>query len=218
MAITTLARAKNYNNEGLSHFESWELEKAIFAFTDAISTDPENPDYRLNLVRAFARNGDYDQAMKALGEYLQTEPEQEIAERFERLFSSALDDVETIMIEKMKSLNMTMQQIGKGIQMWLEYRITIGRRPFRIKKPELWAGALIYAICKTNFIDVKREKVIDLLQVKPKTFAQKYDELVDTLDVMPADYRYFVGENNPLDKLVEAAQLLDELEKKFRAE
>jgi hypothetical protein len=33
---------------------------------------------------------------------------------------------------------------------------------------------------------------------------------------MPADYRYFTGEDNPLDKLVEAAQMLDELEMRFR--
>jgi hypothetical protein len=39
---------------------------------------------------------------------------------------------------------------------------------------------------------------------------------VETLDVMPCDYRYFRGDENPLDKLVEAAELLEALEKRFR--
>jgi len=39
---------------------------------------------------------------------------------------------------------------------------------------------------------------------------------VQTLDLMPADYRYFTGEKNPLDKLVEAARLLEELDRNFQ--
>ena len=42
------------------------------------------------------------------------------------------------------------------------------------------------------------------------------ETLVRTLDVMPCDYRYFVGKENPLDKLVEAAAMLEELEERFR--
>jgi len=34
--------------------------------------------------------------------------------------------------------------------------------------------------------------------------------------VMPCDYRYFTGQENPLDKLVEAAELLEQLEVRFR--
>jgi hypothetical protein len=41
-------------------------------------------------------------------------------------------------------------------------------------------------------------------------------DLVKTLDVMPCDYRYFRGDQNPLDKLVEAAAMLEELEERFR--
>ena len=33
---------------------------------------------------------------------------------------------------------------------------------------------------------------------------------------MPCDYRYFVGKENPLDKLVEAAELLEQLEARFQ--
>ena len=45
---------------------------------------------------------------------------------------------------------------------------------------------------------------------------ERFDDLVSTLDVMPCDYRYFVGDDNPLDKLVEAAELLERLEARFR--
>jgi hypothetical protein len=39
---------------------------------------------------------------------------------------------------------------------------------------------------------------------------------VETLDIMPCDYRYFRDKDNPLDKLVEAAAMLEELERRFR--
>jgi transcription initiation factor TFIIIB Brf1 subunit/transcription initiation factor TFIIB len=156
--------------------------------------------------------------MQALGEYLRIETKQDIASRYEKLFSSALDSVEEMMIEKMRKMNMSLPQIGKGIQMWLEYRITIGRRPLRIPKPELWAAALMYAIIKVNFIEMKRQKIAKLFKVSEKSLTEKYDELVDTLDIMPADYRYFVGEKNPLDKLLEAAKLLEDLDRQFKAD
>jgi hypothetical protein len=43
-----------------------------------------------------------------------------------------------------------------------------------------------------------------------------HNDLVQALDIMPCDYRYFRGEENPLDKLVEAAAMLEELEERFR--
>ncbi len=216
--MTTKAQAKNHNEAGLTFYHDWKMEKAISAFSDAVAADGTNPDYCLNLVRAYARNGDFDQAMEALGPYLQVEPEEAIATRYEQLFSTGLDQVETILIERMGDMKMSMQQVGKAIQMWLEYRITIGRRPFRIPKPELWAAALLYAIVKINFADAKRKDVATLFNIKEQSLTSKYNDLIETLDIMPADYRYFVGEKNPLDKLVEAAQLLEKLEQKFREE
>lgn len=211
-------RAVKHNQAGLTHYDAWELEKAIDAFTNAVAAAPENPEYRLNLVRAYARNGDFDEAMNALGAYLRIETKQDIAARYEQLFSSALDDVEQIMIDTMREMEMPIQQIGKGIQMWLEYRITIGRRPLRIPKPELWAAALTYAIVKVNFVDIKREEIATIFKISDRSLMEKYNELVETLDIMPADYRYFTGAQNPLDKLVEAAQLLEQLDRKFQEE
>ncbi|KAA3656086.1 MAG: hypothetical protein DWQ04_32080 [Chloroflexi bacterium] len=218
MAKKDQARARAQNESGLASYQAWNMADAINAFSDAIEADEKNPEYRLNLARAYARNGDFDQAMQALGEYLQTETKQDIATRFEKLFSTALDPVEEIMITKMREIGMSMQETGKGIQMWLEYRITIGRRPLRIPKPELWAAALTYAISKVNFVETKRKNVAKAFDITEKPLKEKYDELVETLDIMPADYRYFTGEKNPLDKLVEAAQLLENLDEKFKAD
>ncbi len=41
-------------------------------------------------------------------------------------------------------------------------------------------------------------------------------DLVRTLDVMPCDYRYFREDENPLDKLVEAASMREEMEGQMR--
>ena len=209
-------RAVELNEEGLASFDIWEIDKAIDAFQKAIKNDPKQPDYHLNLTRAYTRSGDYDKAMEALGSYLQVETDPELIDRFEMLFSSGLDDVEQKLIEGMKKLGLPIQQIGKAIQMWLEYRITVGRKPLRTPKPELWAAGLTYAIIKINFVEMTRAEVSAVYNVSPRALKEKYDELVDRLDLMPSDYRYFTGDDNPLDKLVEAAELLEGLERKFR--
>ena len=216
--MTAKAQAKKHNEAGLAFYNNWKMEDAIASFSDAVAADSSDPEYCLNLVRAYARNGDFDQAMEALGPYLQVETEEEIASRFEQLFSTGLDAVETVLIEKANNneMGVSMQHVGKAIQMWLEYRITLGRRPFRIPKPELWAAALFYAIAKINFVDVKRVDIAATFSIKERLLTEKYNELLETLDIMPSDYRYFVGEKNPLDKLIEAAQLLEDLEQEFR--
>lgn len=203
------------NESGLQYFGQWELEKAIESFQGATNGDPDNPEYHLNLARAYARSGDYQEAMRSLGEYLRTETDEDVAARYERLFSSALDDVEEVLIEKMRDLEMPLPQIGKGIQMWLEYRITLGRKPLQIQEPELWAAGLTYAVAKINLVEMSPEQIAGSYGVSEGALRDKYRHLVSTLDLMPADYRYFTGDENPLDKLVEAAQLLEEIYDRF---
>ena len=210
-----LQRAANKNEAGLRHYGEWEMEKAVGAFQEAAAADPENPEYHLNLARAYARSNDFHKAIQSLGDYLRTETDENVASRYERLFSSALDDVETLLIEKMEAMDLPVPLIGKAIQMWLEYRITVGRRPLRIPKPELWAAALTYAVCKINLRDVSRSEVAEVYDVSERSLKEKAGELITTLDLMPADFRYFIGEDNPLDKLVEAAQMLEDMYARF---
>jgi tetratricopeptide (TPR) repeat protein len=205
-----------HNEAGLQHYAAWEIDEAVGSFQEAIAADPENPEYLLNLARAYVRGGNYPDSMRALGAYLHCEKDENVAERYERLFSSALDEVEARLIEGMRKLDLPIQQIGKAIQMWLEYRITIGRRPLRVPKPELWAAGLTNAICKINFVDIDRQVVAQEFGVSDRAVREKYRELLETLDLMPADYRYFTGEENPLDKLIEAAQLLEEIYQDFQ--
>jgi hypothetical protein len=102
--------------------------------------------------------------------------------------------------------------------MWLEYRITYGRRPIDTSRPEPWAAALVYAIVKVNLLDIKRVAIAKVFQVEESAIKQSYSDIVQTLDLMPGDFRYFAGEDNPLDKLVEAARVLEELDTKFQAD
>lgn len=212
----TLHRAATQNQKGLDFYVDWEMDQAIIAFQKAAAGDPENPEYHLNLARAYARGGNYPEAMRSLGDYLHVETDENIAGRYERLFSSALDDVEQICIDGMRSMNLPVKMIGKAIQMWLEYRLTVGRRPLRLPKPELWSGALTYTICKINFVEIDRAEIADVYEINERAIKEKFDVLRETLDLMPADYRYFVGEENPLDKLIEAAELLDQIYASFR--
>jgi tetratricopeptide (TPR) repeat protein len=216
--MTSKQHAIQMNEAGLAYYQAWELDNAIQAFTKAINSDPQNPEYRLNLTRAYTRSGQYDQAMEAMGAYLEIETDTDVASRYERLFSTALDDVEISLINGMKQLGIPVEQIGKAIQMWLEYRITIGRKPLRTPKPDLWAAGIAYAIIKINFLKISRQTVAELFDVNERSLKAKYDELIATLDLMPADYRYFTGNENPLDKLVEAARILEDLDKQFQDE
>ncbi|MCA9996842.1 MAG: tetratricopeptide repeat protein [Anaerolineales bacterium] len=213
---TDLQTAVDHNQTGLSFYDTWNIDRAIAAFQQAIATDSTNGEYRLNLARAYARGGDYHQAVETIGEYLHYETNDAVAARFESLFSLALDEVEQVMIETMRELGLSIQQIGKGIQMWLEYRITYGRRVLRVPKPEIWAAAITYAILKVNLVEVERGDLTAVYNISDRALREKYKELVQTLDLMPADYRYFTEGENPLDKLVEAAQMLEELDRRFQ--
>ncbi|MCB9419294.1 MAG: tetratricopeptide repeat protein [Ardenticatenaceae bacterium] len=212
--------AKN-NQAGLDFYETWELQQAVAAFLSAVEAEPDNPEYHLNLARTYARQGDFGQAMQALGNYLHNETQDEVASRYEQMFSSALDEVEQAVTEVMPKLDMTLPQVGKALQMWLEYRIVAGRKPLRIPKPKTWAAALTFGIIKVNFLDTSRADVAAAYEVTEAALNKKYKELVEVLDLMPGDFRYYLGEENPLDRVLaagespEAAAILAELERRF---
>lgn len=214
--------AKQHNESGLTFYETWEMEKAIAAFQAAATADPDNPEYPLNLARSYARSGDFGEAMNALGNYLHNETKDEIATRYEQLFSSALDGVEQALTDTMSEMEMSLPKIGKALQMWLEYRIVVGRRPLPIPEPKLWAAAITYAIVKINMLGFSQENIAVQYDIQEKEIQGKYMDLVETLDLMPADYRYFLGEENPLDAVVaagetsKASQLLAKLERRFK--
>lgn len=211
-----LQKARKANALGLQQYERWEIDEAIESLNEAIRLNPEEPQYHLNLARALARYGDFDASRRALGSYIRYEPDKELSERFEQLFGEGMDEVETMLTQQMRKKNVALEVIGAAVQMWLEYRICLGRRPLVIRKPETWAAALDYTIRKVNFTELSQRDIADLYGVSPSTVRAYHNDLVQTLDIMPCDYRYFRGEENPLDKLVEAATMLEELEERFR--
>lgn len=212
----TLQRARKANALGLQQYERWDIEEAIKSFHEAIRLYSEDPEFHLNLARSLARYGDFDAAKRALGLYIRYEPNRELAERFEHLFAEGMDEVESQVTKYMTRGKLPLEVVGAAVQMWLEYRICIGRRPLVIRKPETWSAALDYTIRKINFRELSQREIADLYRVSPSTVRAYHNDLVQTLDIMPCDYRYFRGDENPLDKLVEAAAMLEELEERFR--
>jgi hypothetical protein len=132
------------------------------------------------------------------------------------LFANAMDEVETLITEKMTRKGVPLDEIGAAIQMWLEYRIALGRSPLSIRKPQSWAAALDYTVHKVNFRDAVLRELSESYGVDESSIRSHHKDLVETLDIMPCDYRYFRGKGNPLDKLVEAAAMLEEMERRFR--
>jgi tetratricopeptide (TPR) repeat protein len=209
-------RAEQLNEEGLLRYRRWEVEEAVRTFSQAAELDPDQPDYHLNLARALARFGDYEGTLRALGDFLRTESDPILTERIERLFGNAMDQVETLLTEVMTHHNLPLDVIGAAIQMWMEYRIAIGRRPLDVNNPAPWAAALDLTVRKVNFRDAPLRDIAKWYEAQSSTVRKHHMDLVQTLDVMPCDYRYFRGDQNPLDKLVEAAAMLEDLEERFR--
>jgi len=211
-----LQKARMANATGVEEYERWDVDEAIKSLNEAIRLAPEDPQYHLNLARALARYGDFDAARRALGSYIRYEKDDELSGRFEQLFGEGMDEVETLLTQQMTRNSLPLEVVGAAVQMWFEYRICIGRRPLIIRKPETWASALDYTIRKVNFCELCQRDIAELYGVSASTVRAYHNDLVQTLDIMPCDYRYFRGEENPLDKLVEAAAMLEELEERFR--
>ena len=211
-----LQKARKTNALGLQQYERWEIDEAVESFKEAIRLAPEEPDFHLNLARALARNGEYDTARRALASSIRFETDKELAERFEGFFAEGMDEVETLVTQQMTRKGLPLEVVGAAVQMWLEYRICVGRRPLVIRKAETWAAALDYTVRKVNFHELSQREISDLYGVSPSTVRAYHNDLVQTLDIMPCDYRYFRGDDNPLDKLVEAAAMLEDLEERFR--
>ena len=212
----TRQKARRANALGLQQYERWDIDQATKSFNEAIRLNPEEAEFHLNLARALARYGDFDAAKRSLGSYIRYEPDKELAERFEHLFAEGMDEVESLVTKEMTNKGLPLEVTGAAVQMWLEYRICIGRRPLVIRKPETWAAALDYTVRKINFHELSQREIADLYSVSPSTVRAYHNDLIQALDIMPCDYRYFRGDENPLDKLVEAAAMLEELEERFR--
>lgn len=216
ISSTDKLRAQTLNRTGLEHYERWEMESAITLFQEAVRLDDTEPDYHLNLARAQVRMGDYELMLHALANFIRTEKDKSLINRFEALFSNALDPVETLLTSVMPKQGLRLEVVGSAIQMWVEYRVTIGRRYLDLSRPEAWAAALDYTVRKVNFQEAKMDDLVDWYHTLEAAIRTNHSDLIGTLDIMPCDYRYFRGDDNPLDKLVEAAMMLEDLEKRFR--
>ena len=210
-----LEKARSLNEQGLAHYASWELTEAIECLSRAIQIAPDDADYHLNLARVLARAGDYEPALKSIASFLQREPSGPVASRFEQLGSQSLDRVETILTDTMSAEGMPLEYIGAALLMWLEFRIAAGREPITRSAPHSWAAALDYTQRKVNIRDIDLEALASRYDTTPATVRKRHAALVQTLDIMPCDYRYFLGEENPLDKMVEAATMMEEMERRF---
>ena len=209
-------KAEESNRQGLHAYQEWDIDRAIECFQSATRLVPNNPDYLLSLARALVRSGDFDQALRALAGFMRLEPDSPLTSRFQSLFATGMDDVEQLLTEKMTEAGIPIEEIGSAIQMWLEYRIALGSDPLIVRKPDTWAAAVDYTVRKVNLRPVTRREIAVFYGISEGALRDRWNDLVDTLDVMPCDYRYFTGKENPLDKLVGAAELLERLEARFQ--
>ncbi len=217
-STTNRRQAETQYKEALVAYEQWDMDSAIDKLQTAVQLVPTRAAYHISLAQALARAGDFDRALRALANYLRLEPNSPVATRVEQLFASGMDPVEDVLTTRMKAEQIPLETIGAAIQMWMEFRIALGEQPLSIPKPAAWAAALDYTVRKVNLHDVSLSKISAAYDISEETVRKHHQTLVETLDIMPCDYRYFTGGENPLDKLVEAAELLEKLELRFREE
>jgi len=211
-------KAETLYQEAMAAYNRWDVDTAVQRLEETLQLNPNNTDYHMSMAQALARAGDFDRALRALANFLRLEPNSPIANRVEQLFASGMDPVEEVVTHKMTAANQPIEMIGGAIQMWMEFRIALGKDPLPIPKPETWGSALDYTVRKVNLREVPLEKLAEFYDVSPDTLRKHHKTLVKMLDIMPCDYRYFIGDQNPLDKLVEAAELLEKLEARFNKE
>lgn len=211
-------KAATLYQEAMTAYERWDIDLAIKKLESALKLHPNNPSYHMNLAQILSRSGDFDRALRALANYLRLAPNSPVTTRIEQLFASGMDPVEERLTDRMTAAQMPIDMIGAAIQMWMEFRIALGEETLNIPKPEAWAAALDYTVRKVNLRDVPMGKLAAFYKVSPDTVRRHNGTLVKMLDIMPCDYRYFTGGQNPLDKLVEAAELLETLENRFTAD
>ena len=211
-------KAQAIFDEAIIAYERWDIDDAVDGLTDAVTLQPNNAVYHLKFAQVLSRAGNFDRALRSLANYLRLEPDSEVAGRIEQLFANGMDAVEAYLTDKMTAAQMPIDMIGASIQMWVEFRIALGEETLRIPKPGAWAAALDYTVRKVNLRDIPLEKLADFYSISAETLRKHHRTLVTKLDVMPCDYRYFTGNQNPLDKLVEAAALLEKLETRFSRE
>jgi tetratricopeptide (TPR) repeat protein len=211
-------KAESIYQEAMAAYDRWDVDMAIEKLEAALQLYPNNTDYLMSLAQTLARAGDFDRALRALANFLRLEPNSPIANRIEQLFASGMDPVEEVLTEKMTAAQQQLEMVGGAIQMWMEFRIALGKESLNIPKPETWAAALDYTVRKVNLRDVPLSELAEFYGISADTLRKHHKTLVQMLDIMPCDYRYFTGEQNPLDKLVEAAEILDKLEARFHRE
>ena len=141
-------------------------------------------EYHLNLARARVRMGDYEDMLKALGNYLHTETDKALINRFETLFSNALDDVESLLTTIMPQNGVKLEIIGAAIQMWVEYRVTIGKQYLDLSHPEEWAAALDYTVRKVCIQEASLEKLAKWYRTSETAIRNSHDDVIKVLDIM----------------------------------
>jgi tetratricopeptide (TPR) repeat protein len=211
-------KAEALYQEAMDAHQRWDMEQAIKKLEAALDVYPNNAFYHMTLGQMLSRAGDFDRALRSLANYLRLAPDSKVAERIEQLFASGMDPVEESLTDKMTLAQMPIDMISVAIHMWMEFNISMGEEPLNIRKPEAWAAALDYTIRKVNLRDISLHDLGKFYGVSDETIRKHHRSLVKGLDIMPCDYRYFTGDQNPLDKLVEAAEILEQLETKFSAE
>ena len=97
-----------------------------------------------------------------------------------------------------------------------DYRVTVGKGHLDLSHCEEWAAGLDHTVRKVNFEEVPVADIAAWYDTTETAVRSAHADLVKVLDIMPCDYRYFRGDDNPLDKLVEAALMLEDLERRFQ--
>lgn len=160
------------------------LDEARELAQRAVSAAPNNADHQA-LLRWIDRGAPRDEPVHPL----RTEARTPLEGRSDSDTSSSWDAAVVTLLERhMREAGFTAEQIDRARALWGDY---LGERDLRVKKPEICAAAVHYAIALVNGVDgITQASIATRYGVLAKSVSSRYGDIRQTLALKPKDPRY----------------------------
>ncbi|HJL15411.1 MAG TPA: tetratricopeptide repeat protein [Sandaracinaceae bacterium LLY-WYZ-13_1] len=160
------------------------LDEAAELAEAAVTDAPHNPDHRA-LLRWIDRGAPRDEPVHPL----RTEPrEAEPGGGRRRGWDAA---VVKLLEQHMREAGFSSRHVERARAMWADY---LGERELRVKKPEICAAAVHYAIALVNGVGgCTQASIARRYGVPAKSVSSRYGDIRQTLSLRPKDPRYEAG-------------------------
>jgi len=160
------------------------LDEAHELAQEAVSAAPHNEDHRA-LLRWIDRGAPRDEPVHPLRAETRTPADEPGRPERKRGWDAA---VVKLLERNMREAGFTAGQVERARALWDDY---LGGRQLRVKKPEICAAAVHYAIGLVNGVNgITQASIAKRYGVPAKSVSSRYGDIRQTLSLRPNDPRY----------------------------